>query len=68
MRQDPLITAIVGVQFLPIHTGNPPNPAILQVTMDTVGDAVHPVMSLTVEAARQLVAKLSETLQWLDSR
>jgi hypothetical protein len=67
--QSPLIKAIQAVQMLPIHSGNPPNPAILQVTMDTVaGTDPQMVISLTVEAARQLQEALAKTLLSLDSR
>jgi len=50
-----------------LHIGNPPNPAILLLKMDTVGGSVYRA-SLTVAAARQLQKALAKTLQSLDSR
>ena len=62
-----VVNEVLDVKKGYLLSGFPSKPAILEVTLGTVGGTPHD-LSLTVEAARQLQAALSSMLQAPDFR
>ena len=64
MQYDPLIVGIADVRWNPhLHSGAPPSPAILQLSLDTAEGNDRLDISLTASAATSLVAMLAKMLQ-----